>query len=95
MTSAPADLPVKRFPPRSAWEAWLAKNHETSSGAGGPSGSVAGSPPGPTAFAELDSQNRYAILYRPHDAKRADTRQRRLSTFMRMLEAGETLHPRK
>ena len=47
------------------------------------------------AFAQLDSQNRYAILYRLHDAKRAETRQRRLAGFIRMLEAGETLHPRK
>jgi uncharacterized protein YdeI (YjbR/CyaY-like superfamily) len=47
------------------------------------------------AFAQLDSQNRYAILYRLQDAKRADTRQRRLTTFIRMLETGKTLHPRK
>ena len=43
-------------------------------------------------FEQLDSQNRYAILYRLHDAKKAETRQRRLTTFMRMLKAGETLH---
>ncbi len=43
-------------------------------------------------FEQLDSQNRYAILYRLHDAKKAETRQRRLETFMRMLRAGETLH---
>ena len=47
------------------------------------------------AFAELDSRNRYAILYRLQDAKRSDTRQRRLGTFIRMLETGKTLHPRK
>lgn len=47
------------------------------------------------AFERLDSQNRYAILYRLQDAKKAETRQRRLATFIRMLEAGETLHPRK
>jgi uncharacterized protein YdeI (YjbR/CyaY-like superfamily) len=43
-------------------------------------------------FEQLDSRNRYAILYRLHDAKKADTRQRRLEKFVRMLEAGETLH---
>jgi uncharacterized protein YdeI (YjbR/CyaY-like superfamily) len=43
-------------------------------------------------FERLDSQNRYAILYRLQDAKRADTRQRRLEKFIRMLEAHETLH---
>ena len=47
------------------------------------------------AFDELDGQNRYAILFRLHDAKRVDTRARRLATFVRMLEAGETLHPRR
>jgi uncharacterized protein YdeI (YjbR/CyaY-like superfamily) len=50
----------------------------------------------PTArafFATLSSQNRYAILYRLHDAKRPDTRARRLAEFVGMLEAGETLHP--
>lgn len=43
-------------------------------------------------FEQLDSQNRYAILYRLHEAKKAETRQRRLANFVRMLEAGETLH---
>jgi uncharacterized protein YdeI (YjbR/CyaY-like superfamily) len=44
-------------------------------------------------FAELSSQNRYAILYRLHDAKRPETRARRLAQFVGMLEAGETIHP--
>lgn len=47
------------------------------------------------AFAQLDGQNRYAMLYRLHDAKRPETRARRLAGFIRMLEAGETLHKRK
>ena len=34
----------------------------------------------------------YAILYRLHDAKKAETRQRRLTKFIDMLEAGETLY---
>jgi uncharacterized protein YdeI (YjbR/CyaY-like superfamily) len=44
-------------------------------------------------FAGLSSQNRYAILYRLQDAKRPETRARRLATFVEMLEAGETVHP--
>jgi len=44
------------------------------------------------AFEKLDSRNRYAILYRLHHAKRADTRQRRLDQFVAMLETGRTLH---
>jgi uncharacterized protein YdeI (YjbR/CyaY-like superfamily) len=50
--------------------------------------------PAAKAFFEgLSSQNRYAILYRLHDAKRPETRARRLETFVAMLEAGETIHP--
>jgi uncharacterized protein YdeI (YjbR/CyaY-like superfamily) len=44
-------------------------------------------------FATLTSQNRYAILYRLHDAKRPETRARRLAKFVAMLEAGETIYP--
>jgi uncharacterized protein YdeI (YjbR/CyaY-like superfamily) len=196
MASARADLPVKRFASRSAWEAWLAKHHEASPGvwlefakkdsglksvtrpdalevalcygwidaqaASGdakrwrqrftprrprskwslincaaaeqlykegrlaPAGiraiesakrdgrwaaayasprtmtvpedlqaALRNHPRAERAFVELDSQNRYAILYRLQDAKRADTRERRLATYVRMLEAGETLHPKK
>jgi uncharacterized protein YdeI (YjbR/CyaY-like superfamily) len=43
-------------------------------------------------FERLDSRNRYAILYRLHDAKRPETRHRRLEQFVRMLEAGETIY---
>jgi uncharacterized protein YdeI (YjbR/CyaY-like superfamily) len=45
------------------------------------------------SFGQLSSQNRYAILYRLQDAKRPETRARRLATFVAMLEAGETIHP--
>ncbi len=44
-------------------------------------------------FAALDANNRYAILHRVHDAKRADTRARRIAKFVAMLEAGEKIHP--
>ena len=44
-------------------------------------------------FASLSSQNRYAILYRLHDAKRPETRARRLAQFVGMLEAGRTIYP--
>jgi uncharacterized protein YdeI (YjbR/CyaY-like superfamily) len=43
-------------------------------------------------FLELDSRNRYAILYRLHDAKKPETRQRRIEKFVAMLQAGETIH---
>jgi uncharacterized protein YdeI (YjbR/CyaY-like superfamily) len=40
----------------------------------------------------LNSANRYAILYRLQEAKRPETRARRLEKFIAMLKAGETLH---
>jgi uncharacterized protein YdeI (YjbR/CyaY-like superfamily) len=50
--------------------------------------------PGAKAFfATLSARNRYAILYRLHDAKRKETRARRLAQFVAMLEAGETFYP--
>jgi uncharacterized protein YdeI (YjbR/CyaY-like superfamily) len=44
-------------------------------------------------FARLTSQNRYAVLYRIHEAKRSDTRARRIERFVAMLARGETIHP--
>jgi uncharacterized protein YdeI (YjbR/CyaY-like superfamily) len=49
----------------------------------------------PTAresFEQLDGANRYAILYRLEEAKRPETRQRRLQKFLTMLERGEKIH---
>ena len=44
-------------------------------------------------FEQLDGNNRYAILYRIQDAKRAETRARRIEKFVAMLGRGETIHP--
>jgi len=44
-------------------------------------------------FATLDSANRYSILFRLHDAKKAETRLKRLQQFISMLENGEKIHP--
>jgi uncharacterized protein YdeI (YjbR/CyaY-like superfamily) len=49
-------------------------------------------PAAAAAFASLNSTNRYAILYRLHDAKKPETRARRLAKFVEMLERGETLY---
>ena len=46
-------------------------------------------------FELLSSQNRYAVLYRIHSAKRSDTRTRRIEEFVAMLARGETVHPQK
>ena len=44
------------------------------------------------AFEALDSTNRFAILFRIHDAKRPETRARRIEQFVTMLEEGRTIH---
>ncbi|MEU1536219.1 YdeI/OmpD-associated family protein [Streptomyces fagopyri] len=44
-------------------------------------------------FEALDRQNRYAILYRIQDAKKAETRARRIEKYVAMLAKGEKLHP--
>ncbi len=44
-------------------------------------------------FATLDSKNRYAVLFRLHNAKKAETRARRLEQFVAMLARKEKLHP--
>lgn len=44
-------------------------------------------------FGTLDSGNRYAILYRIHDAKRPTTRAQRIEKFVAMLAEGQKIHP--
>jgi uncharacterized protein YdeI (YjbR/CyaY-like superfamily) len=46
-------------------------------------------------FELLTSQNRYAVLWRIHQAKRADTRARRIEQYVAMLARGETIHPQR
>ncbi|HET7465126.1 MAG TPA: YdeI/OmpD-associated family protein [Candidatus Dormibacteraeota bacterium] len=46
-------------------------------------------------FQVLSSRNRYAVLYRIHDAKRPETRARRIQQFVEMLANGETVYPQK
>jgi uncharacterized protein YdeI (YjbR/CyaY-like superfamily) len=43
-------------------------------------------------FATLDSANRYAILYRLQEARKPETREKRLRKFIAMLERGEKIH---
>ena len=49
-------------------------------------------PQAAASFAALDGANRYAILYRLDEAKRPETRERRLQKFVAMLERGEKIH---
>jgi uncharacterized protein YdeI (YjbR/CyaY-like superfamily) len=43
-------------------------------------------------FATLNSVNRYAILFRIHNAKRPETRAKRIQQFVEMLARGEKIH---
>jgi uncharacterized protein YdeI (YjbR/CyaY-like superfamily) len=44
-------------------------------------------------FSKLDSRNRYAILYRIHDAKKSETRARRIEKYVAMLAEQKKLYP--
>ena len=46
-------------------------------------------------FETLSSQNRYAILHRTAEAKRTETRAKRIAMFVDMLARHETIHPQK
>jgi uncharacterized protein YdeI (YjbR/CyaY-like superfamily) len=43
-------------------------------------------------FATLDSANRYAILYRVQEAKKPETRARRIAEYVAMLSEGRKIH---
>jgi uncharacterized protein YdeI (YjbR/CyaY-like superfamily) len=51
-----------------------------------------GNPEAAAFFTTLNSTNRYAVLYRLHDAKRPETRARRIEKFIAMLENHEKPH---
>lgn len=43
-------------------------------------------------FQTLSSANRYAILFRIHNAKKPETRARKIQEYIEMLERGEKIH---
>jgi uncharacterized protein YdeI (YjbR/CyaY-like superfamily) len=56
---------------------------------------LAGSPRAQAMWDVLTRANRFAVLYRVHEAKRPETRARRISQFIEMLASGKTPHPQK
>ncbi|WP_243062157.1 YdeI family protein [Humibacter sp. RRB41] len=54
---------------------------------------LASSPEASAMFATLTSQNRFAILFRIGNVKRAETRARKITEYVAMLERGETIYP--
>lgn len=53
------------------------------------------SPAASAFFLTLNSQNRFAIIFRTNSVKRAETRARKIAGFVAMLERGETVYPQK
>ena len=53
---------------------------------------LAADPQAKAFFDELNSANRYAILYRVHDAKKPETRAARIAKFVEMCHNHETVH---
>jgi uncharacterized protein YdeI (YjbR/CyaY-like superfamily) len=49
-------------------------------------------PDAAAAFSGLDARNRYSIIWRVNDAKRPETRARRISQYIEMLRRGERIH---
>ena len=47
------------------------------------------------AFDALDAANRYAIVYRVHQAKTGEKREAKIAELMAMLRRGEPIHPRR
>jgi uncharacterized protein YdeI (YjbR/CyaY-like superfamily) len=52
-------------------------------------------PKAKAVFATLTRANQFSIAYRLHDAKRPETRARRMEQIIAMLARGETFHPQK
>ena len=51
------------------------------------------SPSAAAFFLQLSSQNRWAILFRIGNVKRAETRAAKIVMYVSMLERGETVYP--
>lgn len=56
---------------------------------------IAAEPRAQAWFDVLTSTNRYALIYRVEDAKRPETRERRIRQFVDMLARGETPYPQR
>lgn len=56
---------------------------------------LAASPQAQAMWDVLTRTNRYAVLYRVHEAKRAETRARRVRQYVEMLARGDTPYPQQ
>jgi uncharacterized protein YdeI (YjbR/CyaY-like superfamily) len=56
---------------------------------------LAASPRAQAMWEVLTRTNRFSVLYRVHEAKRTETRARRIARYVEMLECGDTPFPQK
>jgi uncharacterized protein YdeI (YjbR/CyaY-like superfamily) len=56
---------------------------------------IAASPDAQRMWDVLTRTNQFAVVYRVQDAKRAETRARRIQQYVEMLARGDTPHPQK
>ncbi len=90
---APAGLgEVERARADGRWEAAY-DSHTTATVPPDLQAALAANPAAAAFFAGLGSTNRYAILYRVQEARRPETRARRIATYVAMLSEGRTIHP--
>jgi uncharacterized protein YdeI (YjbR/CyaY-like superfamily) len=89
---APAGLrEVERARADGRWEAAY-DSHSTATVPPDLQAALDDNPAASAFFAGLDSANRYAILYRVQEARRPETRARRIATFVAMLAEGRRIH---
>ena len=96
------DMPIIPFASRDTWEAWLTGHHEDSNGlwlkisnAMVPDDLRRALDENDRArefFDTLDSVNRYAILYRIQDARKPETRAKRIEKYVAMFARHEKIY---
>ena len=56
---------------------------------------IEASPKAKAMLGKLSEQNRFALAFRTHNMKTQAGREKKIATFVAMLERGETVHPQK
>ncbi len=56
---------------------------------------IEASPKAKAMLGKLSEQNRFALAFRTHNMKTPAGREKKIETFVAMLERGETIHPQK
>ena len=87
----PREPPFRSFPDGEAFSRWLSTSRDTEVWL---RIATKGAREQTVSYADaLDAANRYAVLYRVHQAKTPGGRARKIDALVAMLARGETLHP--